>query len=1105
VEGSVELGTIWLVDLVGSTRLATSVGPVRADELRDQYFRLLREVIDGSGGREFKNTGDGLMVAFVSASAAVACAVRTQQLFERRYRGQEQTLHVRIGLGTGESLVKDGDYFGMPATEAARLCDKSPADGILVSPLTRALAGRVEGARFESVGPLELKGIPEPMEAFSVVWEPLDPERAGADVGPWPLPEAIRAVPRIAYVGREIERGLLEHARGQARSGSRRVALLSGEPGIGKTRLASYEALGANADGFAVCWGACSEDLAAPYEPWIDVCTQLVEHACDDVLRHHVEQFGGEIGRLAANLARRSADAPPPQTSDPETERFLLFKAVAELLRAVAASVPLCVLLDDLHWADGQSVALLKYVAQTVERAALHIVVTYRDSDLTREHPLSGALVDLRRIDGVTRIALTGLGAAEVAELVGAAAGHELDADGLALAGGLATETGGNPFFVGEILRSLIESGAISFDESAGRWSVDLEAVSSLPESVREVIERRVDRLGPDARETLTVAAVIGSSFALPLLTQLVEIPESRLLDQLERAVGATLLRESTDHVGRFTFEHALINHTLYQGLGGTRRARLHHRVALALEALHGTESDEQLTDLAMHWRLATVTVDTSKAAGYSIRAGRRALDRLAPSEAARLFSDALELVGAQGTVDRCEALIGLGEAQRLTGDATYRETLLEASRLASALADGELAARAALANSRGVIPSALGRLDQMRVAAIERAVELDDDAGRRARLLSLQAVELMYEHDHRHRRSLAEQALALARETGNPRTTASVLTDYCYVFYAADALERRLEHLDELAAVVRAVGDPAIEFWATDVEKNAMAESGQIERLASANARMAAIAERVGEPTMRWVAAVNVSACAPLLLGDLAAAEFGATQAFQIGSDADEPDAAMIFGAQIMYVRVLQGRAAEIVDQLEQSVLANPLIPAFKGLLACTLCWLDRREEAARLVAEAAEDSFEHIPLDSTQTIALALYADAAAQAGVRSAAEVLYQLIEPWADRVVWNGTVTNGHERTYLGLLAAALGRDEQADEHFARAVQIQERKGMLVWAARAHLGWAEALAGRGELARAREQATRTLELSVEHGYGAFEPRAAAILDSPINTGA
>ncbi len=1076
---------------------------MRADELRDEYFALLRGAIDVSAGKEFKNTGDGLFVAFSSASAAVSCAVLTQQLFEGRYRGAEQQLHVRMGLGTGESTIKDGDYFGMPSIEAARLCDKAPADGILVSPMTRMAAGRVKGARFESVGELELKGIPEPMEAFSVLWEPLDPERSGVEVSRWPLPEALRTVPRVAYVGRVTERRQLEHARNEARSGARQVVLLSGEPGIGKTRLASYAALGANVDGFAVCWGACSEDLAAPYEPWIAVCSQLVEHAPDSVLAAYVGRFGGEIGRLSRNLAHRVANPPGPQSSDPETERFLLFQAVTELLRAVAGGVPLCVVLDDFHWADGQSVALLKHVARTVEQGSLVLLVSYRDSELTKDHQLSGVLADLRRIEGVERIAVPGLGADEVAELLSAAAGHELDADALALAGELATETGGNPFFVGEILRSLIESGAITFDEGAGRWSVDMAAVASLPESVREVIERRIDRLGEGGREVLRVAAVIGRSFDVHLLSGLVEMPEGRLLDELEAAVSATLLRESADHVGRFTFEHALINHTLYQGLGGTRRARLHHRVALALEALYGTDADERLADLALHWRLATVSVDTTKAAGYSIRAGRRALDSLAPSEAGKLFSDALELLGAGDTVDRCEALIGLGEAQRLTGDATHRETLLDASRIAAELEDGERAARAALANNRG-LPSAFGQVDEERVAAIESALELDDDPDRRARLFSLQALELLYEHDHRHRRELAEQALALAREIGNPRTTARVLNDYVYVFWAPDGLELRRGHLKELRASAEAAGDPALEFRAAAAERNAMVEAGQLQRAENATERMAAIAERLGEATFRWRVAFSARVCGSLLRGDLAEAELYAEQALQIGSQAGEPDAVMIYGAQISFVRILQGRATEIVGLMEQGVQANPLIPAWRAALARTLCWVGRGDEATAIVAKAAADRFEHVPWDQTRMIALAPYAEAAAHAGVTDAAEILYELIDPWADQIVCNGAVTYGHASMYLGLLAAALGRDEKSDEHFARACEIQEQGRMLVWAAHAHLGWAEALARRGQAEPAREQAGRALELAREHGYGFLEPRAAAILEAPMATG-
>ena len=171
---------------------------------------------------------------------------------------------------------------------------------------------------------------------------------------------------------------------------------------------------------------------------------------------------------------------------------------------------------------------------------------------------------------------------------------------------------------------------------------------------------------------------------------------------------------------------------------------------------------------------------------------------------------------------------------------------------------------------------------------------------------------------------------------------------------------------------------------------------------------------------------------------------------------------------------------------------------------MAWMLCWLDRAEEAAAIVAEAAADRFEHVPWNWNATIALALYADAAAQASVTDAAAILYELIEPWANQLAGNTGAIYGHARTYLGLLAAALGRHELADEHFARAIAIQERDGMHVWTARAHLGWAEALTARGEADRAREQAARALELSREHGYGAFDPRAAAILEAQTPVG-
>ncbi len=1094
---SVEVATILLTDLVGSTRLATSVGPVRADALREEHFGLLRQAIASGGGREVKNTGDGLMVAFASPSGAVRCAVAMQQLFERRYGQAEQGLHVRVGLGAGESTVKDGDYFGMPSIEAARLCAQAPADGILISAAVKMLAGRCDGIDFESTGMLELKGFPEPVEAFAVSWAPLEQEASGA--GPWPLPALLRSVPPVSYVGRIEERALLEEAMVLARDRARQVVLLCGEPGIGKTRLASYAAHRAHAEGIAVCWGGCSEELAVPYEPWIAVCSQLIEHAPEELLAAHVKRYGGELGRLARNLPGRVQGLPEPQSSDPETERYLLFSAVAGLLGEVAESVPVCVVLDDLHWGDGQSVALLKHVVRTVEHGALEVIATYRDSDLGKDHPLTGVLADLRRVAGVQRVALHGLGADEVAQIMTAAAGHALDQDGIELAGEIAQETDGNPFFVAEILRGLSESGALVFDETAGRWRVERSAGFALPESVREVIERRVERLGEETLEVLRLAAVIGRVFDIELLAASSELKEDRLLDYLEAAVAASVLAESSDRVGQFRFPHALINQTLYEGVGATRRARMHQRVAQALEQLYGGDPGDRLSELALHWRLAAVSVDRAKAADYALRAGQRALDSLAPTEAVKLFSDAVELMGDVDSAERCEVLIGLGTAQRQTGDPAHRETLLEASRIASALRDGDLAARAAWANHRGTSGSGTyGDLDQARIAAIERALELDDppDSVRRARLLALQAQELSWDPDFASRRALAEEAITLARDAADKRALADVLLTAHRGIWNAETLELRSALCEELAGLAAELRDPAVDVGVQEHLTQLYAERGELAQARAAAERWRKFADELGQPTPRWVSTYMLAGL-ELLHGRLADGERLAVQASQVGQESVPTDAAQVYGGQLGFIRRYQGRANELIERQEQAVRAHPGIVAWRAGLGASLCWLDRHAEASSILDGAACDGFEHVAPVLTMLGTLALYADAAAQTRHAGAAGALYERMEPFSEQVVWMTVQGYGHVRLWLGLLADLHGEHGRADEHLEFACEFHEANDMPLWTARGHLGWAEALVARGDGADAREHATRALELSREHGYGAFEKRAAALV--------
>ncbi len=696
---------VLMTDLVGSTAMADRVGPEAAEELRTEHFGLLRGALERSAGREVKNLGDGLMVVFDSAAQSLQCAAQMQQAIEARNRRSEERLGVRIGVSVGDAAVQDGDYFGEPVVESARLCAHAAGGQIVVNALVRQLAGSRDGHRFHSLGGLELKGISEPVEAFELEWEPA----AGGRIA---LPERLRELPATGYVGRVAERGRLMEMWGQARAGSLRLALIGGEAGVGKTRLSTHLALDAHGEGATVLYGRCDEDLGVPYQPWVQALGYLVKEAPAPMLDGHVERHGGDLARLVPGLGDRLFELPAPRQSDPETERYLLYAAVAGLLERAGEQEPVVLVLDDLHWADSPTLSLLRHVVAAGASMRVLVVGTYRDSDLSREHPLTALLADLHREQGVQRLKLTGLEAGDVLALMEAAAGHEMDEDGRALAQAITHETAGNPFFAGELLRHLTESGAI-VQEDGGRWRLVGEVAElGLPQSVREVVGRRVERLGPDARTALSAAAVIGREFDLDLLLAVLELSEDRLLDLLDEAVAASLLQESSERAERFAFTHGLVEHTLYEDLGRARRARLHKRVAEALEAQCGDDPGERLGELAGHWAAAVVSADTAKAIHYARRAAERALEQLAPDEAVRWYRQALELYeqapGGERS-ERCDLLIGLGEAQRQVGNPEHRQTLLDAAELARELGDADRLARAVLANTRG-LTSQFGR-----------------------------------------------------------------------------------------------------------------------------------------------------------------------------------------------------------------------------------------------------------------------------------------------------------------------------------------------------------------------------------------------------------
>jgi class 3 adenylate cyclase/tetratricopeptide (TPR) repeat protein len=1099
---TVETVTILFTDLVGSTQLESAVGPARADELRAEHFSILREAIaESEGGKEVKNTGDGIMVVFPSAAGATECGIAMQRAFDLRNRGAGEQLIIRVGISMGDATHEGDDYFGMPAIEAARLCDKAEAAGILVPELVKMMVGRRGDNSFKSVGGLELKGIPEPVEAYEILWEPV----GAAEATGMPLPSRLMGVPPLGYVGREEELELLTKLWEKARAGERQVGLVAGEPGIGKTRLVTHAAITRHGEGAVVLYGRCEEDLATPYGPWIEALGHYVEHAPEEVLEAHVEKHGGELTRLVPTLRTRVSEVPAPRETDPETERYLLFSAIAGLLDQASASFPTVLLIDDLHWADKPTLALLKHVVGASEAQPLLILGTYRDSELSRQHPLTDTLADLRAERGVERISLTGLGEADVVSIMEAAAGHDLDELGRKLAHGIAGETSGNPFFVSEMLRHLTESEMLA-QGADGRWTLKGDVTDlGLPQSVREVVGRRIERLGESSRGALAAAAVIGRDFDVDLLLKVTDLGEDELLDLLEQAVEASVLTEQANRPGAFTFAHALINHTLYEDLSATRRARLHKRVAEGLEEISGDDPGARVAELANHWTAATASVDQAKALEYSRLAGERALENLAPDEAMRWFTQALELQSQQPDADageRCDLLIGLGQAQRQIGEPDFRQTLLDASSIAGEIGDGDRLATAAIENNRGFMTTA-GLTDHEVISALEAALELtpDEDLARRGMMKSLLALELIWAGDLDRRLELANEAEELARESGDDRALAWVLWRRFNPIALPDTLDQRTKDMEEMTEIAERIGDPFLRFWAALYSTTVAIEHGDRDHLDLSLERINVIAEELGQPVPLWASRWMTTDLA-FIEGRIDDAERLAEEAAQIGADSGQPDALTFYVGQLEQIRWAQDRLDEMEDSLAQGVEENPDISPYRAFLAAMYCDSGRPDEGRTLLEKEFADGFGSVPREMLWQTTMCRWGEVAAELRHAEAAEALYELLEPWGDHIptasitIWLPTAH------YLGLLAASLGRRESADAHFARAVEIAEGFRAPLLAAWSRLAWGRSLIESedpAEAARGRELLTEAQAAGRQLGVPRVEGRAEALLAS------
>jgi class 3 adenylate cyclase len=1087
---SIELVSVVFTDLVDSTAIASRLGPEGAEALRQAHFALLRAAIGAAGGTEVKNLGDGLMVVFTSPSRAVACAVGMQQALERHNRRADEPLLVRIGMATGEATEEDGDYFGDPVVEAARLCAAAAGGQILATELTRAALGRRAAHEFVARGPMELKGLPDPVEAVEVLWEPAP---AMEDVGAAPLPARLvggMGEGLFGFLGRDAELEALGAGWKAAGSDGRlQFVLISGEPGIGKTTLVAQSARALHAAGATVLYGGCEEGLAVPYQPWISALTPLVDDN-PQLTGQLLDVHAGALQRMLPAVAHPigSVGAVP---GDADTERLLRLDAVVSVLAAASADSPLLLVLDDLHWADAASLQLLRHVVASGDRVRALMVGTYRDSELSRGHPLVSHLAALRREPSTRRIDLGGLNDHEVVELIEAAAGYDIGDDGVQLAHAVRQETDGNPFFVTELLRHLAESGAI-VEGADGRYVLrEAPGGMDLPGSVRDVVGERVARLGEDTVRVLSSASVIGREFDVALLASVTDLDDETLLDILDGAATAALLVASDDDPGAYRFAHALVQHTLYADLSAARRQRLHLRVAQALEAAGDVE--RHLGALARHWIAATKLADVGTAVDYARRAGDAALAALAPDDALSWYEQGLELLDRQAGPDerrRCQLLIGAANALASAGSTDRKATLRAAGELAVRLGDVDLLVEAALAGLGGI--DFMSEPDPARVAVIEAALAAvgPDDSAARAHLLAALSDELDPRQWQR-RRALADEAKGIVKRLGDERALLAI-SNRSGAIASPDTVVGGLQWALEAVAVSDRAGGP-LEQVSTRMSAAFYAmSSGDAETGKGLLQHTVAVAERTRLPMLAWWAE-TVSATLQVLSGELVTAEARAGRGLDAGMRADIDVAFATYGAQLYAIRYQQGRLGEIEEIVVQGMRDSPTIPVFRIAVARILCELGRQAEVAPLIGTDLLTYLDGLPFDVAWLSAAAQVADTAADIGAHADAERLLVRMEPYRHFFGYNMATMEGALARPMGRMAALLGRWDDADGLFAEALDLHRRFAAPYWVARTKLDWAEArLASGADEGVASDDLRSAISTARERGYSGLLQR-------------
>lgn len=896
----------------------------------------------------------------------------------------------------------------------------------------------------------------------------------------------------VRFIGRRPELRRLDELYRDAIRGQRRSALVVGPGGIGKSALVEELcALIRDYGGSAPLFGYCDPNPAGNYQPVAEMLRALVQRL-DDAGRAALAPV---LQLVLPELVSDDAVGEIYHDSNVAGGHYQLFDAIATTLELLAEA-PIVLVVEDLQWADRPTLALLRFLQRHPRLDHLFVVSTVRDDESIGER---GELIErLAPRANTTTLHLRGFGDYEVRALIRSAAQPETMPTIIDAAASLRDITGGNPYFLRELLRELDEEPAKL--DGGGDLAETLATIA--PAGVRALVDRRLDRLTERGRDVLDAAAVLGRDISVELLASIGDVSSGDVFDALEESLAARLLVEDFADADRYLFPHMLTRNAVYAAIAPERRTLLHRRAGEALED-SGPKTPRRVVDLARHFGEAVGLGSDDKAAEYAERVGDDAAARFAFAEAARWYEQTITLRERRtcpqypGTG---RMLLALGRAYSNDGRLDRARTaLLAAADYARSVSDPALLADVALtlhgpwSSSAEFRPAALPMLE-------EALVDIGDDLVRRVHILNGIASDLYYTDPEREG-ELAHDAAATAEGLGDPG--ASVLSRVALHRWYTHQPHARRERLallsDTWRASEREGASPELQLLVHRSLLSDQIENALVADFDAGLDRYERAATEFGSPfDIYWATALRATQAT--LHGDLVAGEQLARGAALRGRELDQSS----FGTLILQrfvVRFEQARLQEELADLKVIGEAGSVFRAGAALPAVALAETGQLERALVIARNTLGPDGSSLPRDVFWLAAVALFSGVAASAGDPELLQLVDEMLSPCADHVVVFGVggamIGTGHH--WLGLIDAACGRFDAALEHFAEATEISQRILAPYWTAQAMIDAARVLRARGRVDDENEVERLVREVCAaarQGGYGRVLAQAEAL---------